>query len=76
MLRDSLRALQHGRSGMYMFGSCRVQVISIYFNRTALERAAIESDSLVGEKIGTVIVYIPKYHRAREILWESAPTMG
>lgn len=33
----------------------------------ALERAAIESDSLVHEKQSIAIVCIPKYHGAREI---------
>ena len=47
-----------------------------YVSRTALERAAIESDSLVSEKIRKAIVLSPKYYGARGIPWESAQTIG
>ena len=51
-------------------------VVFVNFSRIALERATIESDSLVGEKIDKAIFCISKYHGARGIPWESAPTMG
>ena len=45
----------------------KFQLMITYVSRTALERAAIESDSLVGKKLYKAIVYIPKYYGAREI---------
>lgn len=47
-----------------------------YLSRIVLERTAKESDSLVGEKLIKVRVFIPKYRRAREILRESVQTIG
>jgi hypothetical protein len=40
-----------------------------------LEWVTIEGDSPVSEKL-IARCRSPKYHGAREILWESAPTMG
>ena len=45
-------------------------------SRIVLERTAIESDSLVSEKLHNVRVFTPKYRRAREILRESVQTIG
>ena len=42
----------------------------------ALERAAIERDSRVNEKLIDASVYTPEYRRAREILREFAQTIG
>ena len=51
-------------------------VIVRSLSRTVLERTAIESDSLVSEKSPHIRICTPKYRRAREILRESAQTMG
>ena len=55
-----------------MHASCCVVCIS----GIALERAAVESESLVHENVTQRNVYTPEYRRARGILRESAPTMG
>ena len=41
-----------------------------------LESSTIEGDSPVNEKAQARNEYTPKYHGAREILWESAQTIG
>ena len=55
-----------------MHTSCCV----VYVSGTALERAALESDSLVRENVKQYNFHTPEYRRARGILRESAPTMG
>ena len=47
-----------------------------YVNRTALEEATKERDSRVNESMKERLIFIPKYHGAREIPWESAQTIG
>ena len=49
---------------------------SSQLNRTALGRATEEGDSPVCEWLEELDSLRPKYHGAREIPWESAPTMG
>ena len=48
-------------------------VTKFHLNQRLLERATVEGESPVGEKIETSAC-VPEYHGTREILWESGGT--
>ena len=54
----------------------RILACFLYDSWIALERATKEGESPVNEIIWKNVVSNPEYHGAREIPWESAPTMG
>ena len=65
-----------------LFWGCKAQevdsrvyhrVTKVHLSRTLLERATIEGESPVGEKI-EISACVLKYHGTRGILWESGET--